>query len=353
MIRFNCPNCTKSFTVDPKHSGKDARCSKCNSIIKIPLQEAPISKSDFANELQIPPCLDEKTGLVQNRYAEHFKERQQQAKEWGNETERKRFWLFDIFLYPMNKAGLVMIAILAGIPLLIGLISLVMEYLGRFNPVVYFWHIVFVWVGFVIAFLMAMYKYWFFGRCILDSAEGGIRVPIGLGDTPGIWELFSTLKTIFACVLFAFLPVVIYGFHEGQFKCIFFLLFSPEDADKSVMLYRNFYLLIGFGIIIFPIAVLSVFIHESIRGLNPILLVKSIYKTFLPYICIVLSFLGVFAFFISTLFLAFFLAQYMRSFVVFKIILICRRFVTIYFAIVLAHILGRFYYKNSERLGWL
>jgi hypothetical protein len=147
--------------------------------------------------------------------------------------------------------------------------------------------------------------------------------------------------------------MIIYGFHEGQFKCILLLLFAPEDADKSVMFYKNFYLLTGFGIIIFPMAVLSVFIHESIRGLNPILLVKSICKTFLPYICIVLSFWGVFAFSIGTLFLAILLAQYMKSFVVFKIILICRRFVTVYILIVLAHILGRFYYKNSYKLDWL
>ncbi|MFA6186265.1 MAG: hypothetical protein WC770_03500 [Phycisphaerae bacterium] len=350
MIQFNCPNCAKNFIVDPKHSGKDARCSQCKSIIKIPSQETPISKSDFAGELQMPPCPDEKTDSVQNRYAEHYEERQQQTKKWGNETERTRFWLFDIFLYPMNTAGLVMIAILAGVPLLIELLSLLTRYLGNFNPMIGFLHIVFACTSVVIAIIIALYKYWYFGRCILDSAEGNIRVPPGLGDTPGIGELFSALKNIVVSIFFAFAPAIIYGFYTKQFNYMFFYylftsFFPPEAMGHFAVLDKNFYILLGFGIVIFPMGILSVFIQDSIRGLNPVLLVKSIYKTFLPYLLIALLFFGFFI-----------LSQYIRYLILFKtsmLVWLCRRFIIIYLAIVLAHILGRFYYKNSEKLGWL
>jgi hypothetical protein len=354
MIHFNCPHCAKGFTITPEHSGKDARCPKCKSIIKIPHQYPEPAKSEISDVLQLIAIENNNPEPVQNSYLEHHQQREQQAKEWGNETERKHFWLFDIFLYPINSAGLIMLLIFAGIPIFIKLNLLLIAYLGRFNPVVGFMHIVLGVLGWGVILLIGMYKYWYFGQCIRESAEGEIRVQNGFGDTPGPWELIHTMKDVFICMLISFVPALSYGIKSGFVTALFQLLSNSCAKNTNVFYDYNFYLLLGMGIFIFPMLIMSVFIHDSIFGINPFLIVNAICKTFFTYIFVVLAFWGLFAINLGFMALGIHICIKHAQFIpVFKILWICKGLLMIYLALVFAHILGRLYYRNAEKLNWL
>jgi hypothetical protein len=363
MIRFKCPNCAKGFTVDESRCGKKGKCPGCKSIIVIPEagQASPASrqgvlssqdKDQFLDlkELQKPEFPDDRPDSVISRQAALGADEEQRKEEKKqNDFERKFPWVIDVFLYPANITGLIMMAILAGIPFLIELLSFAVGYLGLFGAFFYFLSIVIAWAGLFIAFVIALYKYWYFCQCVLDSAEGNIRASKGFGDNPGLADIFSGVVNVIISLLLAFAPAIVYGYATGQLDryTIFHFLVSALPArilGKYLAMDWIFYVLLGLGVIFFPMSFLSIIMHGSIRGLNPILLITSIFRTFLQYICIVLVFLVLFL-----------LVQYFHYRIYYQrdfLLWLCRRFVMIYLSLIIAHLLGRFYYKNFQKLNW-
>jgi hypothetical protein len=359
MIHFNCPKCGKGFTGSENCSGKKGKCSKCKSVVEIPFesnkilpkngQKIPLqtngSNRSFPPELQRPDFLDDRPEPVTNIP----KEKEQQGKNRQNDFVRKLPWFIDIFFYPVTLTGMIMLAILAGVPFLIEVLPFIIGYLGQGSVVLGFLSMIIVFGGFFIVLTIALYKYWYFCQCIRDSAEGNIRIPQELGDSPGLGGIFSGLKSIVVCLVVAFAPAVIYGYETKQLDKYFILhilisVLPSEIISKYTAMDRTFYLLIGVGIVIFPMCFLSIVIHESIRGLNPILLITSIFKTFFQYIGIIIIF---FAFFL--------IIQYLHYRIYYQgdlLVWVCRRFLIVYFSLIVAHLLGRFYYKNRWKLNW-
>jgi len=358
MIHFNCPKCGKGFTVSEDYSGKKAKCSRCKSVIIIPFEKdqplpnrqqevsLPTNKDnrDIPPELQKPDFLDNQPAYEKAEFAE-TKDQQQEQKDFT----RRLPWFIDIFLYPLNLTGLIMIAILAGVPFIIEQLPYIMNYLGGGNVILWFLSMIIVFVGFFIVLAIALYKYWYFCYCIQDSAEGNIRIPQKIGDAPDLGELFSGLKNVGICLIAAFAPAIIYGFATKQLDRYFFIHFlvsaMPHDViGKYMAMDLTFYLLLGWGVIIFPMGLLSITMHDSIWGLNPIILIFSIFKTFFKYIGVVMIFL-----------LFFLMIQYIHYRIYFQrdlFVWYCRRFIIVYFSLIVAHLLGRFYYTNSQKLNW-
>jgi hypothetical protein len=90
---------------------------------------------------------------------------------------------------------------------------------------------------------------------------------------------------------------------------------------------------------------------DSIRGLNPVLLLSSIFSTFVQYSGLVLL--------VATIVLAVVLFTHMqgtgnvwqnRASRMFLMILF--NGITLYAIFVVAHLLGRFYYKYQDKLNW-
>jgi len=81
---------------------------------------------------------------------------------------------------------------------------------------------------------------------------------------------------------------------------------------------------------------------DSLRGLNPILLIGSIFNTFLPYCAMVLVF-------VSAAFLIVQERPNTRGSDVLAFIVYC---VGIYLAMVVAHLLGWFYNRYEQELNW-
>jgi hypothetical protein len=93
------------------------------------------------------------------------------------------------------------------------------------------------------------------------------------------------------------------------------------------------------GIFFLPMSFLAGVIFDSFEALNPLLILQSIGRTFVPYFGLVLFFLAITALateVIPSLSVWAFLRQTMR----------------IYLLLVLANSVGRFYWRNREKLDW-
>jgi len=89
---------------------------------------------------------------------------------------------------------------------------------------------------------------------------------------------------------------------------------------------------------------LSVIMQDGLWGLNPFRIILSILRTFFKYSCVVC------VFYLPIAIIACFIIFFLRNSNAFTFLLF--QAVQVYLLFVASHILGRFYYKNEERLGW-
>lgn len=343
-IVLNCCNCGLKISVPRIHAGRKGRCPKCKSSIAIPAVKKPVQKQKQDNPddtserlvgndagltlLEVPEELKLKDDPI-NEYStneaaiEREQEEELAAEEAGATGRRKLPWIIDIFLYPNSKAGLTTLAIIVLIPLFI---RIVLRMLGKFSqqfPPLLVLSIPISIAGFLVGILLYLYLYWFFYECIRDSATGGVRAPETIANTPGLGEMFwQWLRTI--CCLFVFVaPMLIYYQYTNQTDTIFWAL-------------------LAYAIIFFPMALLAVVMFDSLSGLNPILLIGSILSTFLPYCAMIAAFVT------AGLLIAHSVPETDGS----PVLRFIFRCVNVYLLIVVAHLLGWFYWRYEDKLNW-
>jgi hypothetical protein len=237
--------------------------------------------------------------------------------------QRRHPWFVDIFLYPMNKSGLTILALSVGIPLLLrALLRFTMIFSTVFPPALIFW-VMLIMLHWGVLAMFVLYMNWYVCECIRDSAGGGIRAADTTATTPGfteiLWQSVVVLITAVACTL----PAILYLGRTQTFDQIFWILYAVS----------------GF---FFPMALLSVVMHESLRGLNPVLLMRSALKTLVPYSALVLFGYVLFA----SIPMA---ARYLLHVWVLQYVFL---FAAFYQLLILAHLIGRFYWRHEERLYW-
>ena len=103
-----------------------------------------------------------------------------------------------------------------------------------------------------------------------------------------------------------------------------------------------FWLLAGCGIFFFPMGLLAIIMYDSIEGLNPLLIIKSIAVTFFHYLGLSLLLAVVIGVY-GVMFITALLPGFLRFF---------SDVAFLYFLFILSHLLGWFYFKNSEKLEW-
>ncbi len=226
--------------------------------------------------------------------------------------ERKLPWIIDIFLYPISVPGLTNLAIFIGVPFLI---EVVMRLLGPLA-------LVLAIPSFIINVVIGLYMYWYFAECIRDSAMGGLRAPETLAASPGISDMFSQTLNIVGCLILFSGPTVFYSLFIHKTDLIFWLILACTVP-------------------LFPMALLAVVMFDSFNGLNPILLIGSIFSTFFQYCGLLLVLCVVVLITVSV--------PDMQQSQILASLLSC---VSIYLAMVAAHLLGRFYWKYQEKLNW-
>jgi len=205
-------------------------------------------------------------------------------------------------------AGLTSLAVIVGVPLLLGLLG----------PVL--WMVPFTGLLSMLAQgLIGLYAVWYFAECVYDSSRGGTRAPQAL-DTGGTGEMWSRAAYILLVFILFVGPMMVY-----------FLAIGGRDVILWV--------LVAWAVVFFPIGLLAMVLHDSLSVLNPLFLLGSVLRAFLPYMGFVLPLAAIVVG----------LAWLWPPPLVPSIICLA---IGPYVMLILAHILGRFYWRNRERLDW-
>ncbi|MHC4501226.1 MAG: TFIIB-type zinc ribbon-containing protein [Planctomycetota bacterium] len=330
MIKFACENCGRKIAAQDKLAGKRVKCPKCRNVIFAPTADEPASftsqshftdvngKRENSNPdlslLDIPDeYKTENQRLSQDFVSGRALEDTQELGETEQTGRRRLSWPIDIFLYPVSTPGLIILAIIILIPLFIDFTA---QLLGPFG--------IFISApGFVIKIIIGLYMYWYFCECIRDSAKGGVRAPDVLVNSPGLADmLVETLRILGCLVVFAGPP--------------YFYLRYAHRTDLIL------YSLLVYAVFFFPMGLLAVIMFDSFSGLNPVLLVGSILSTFFQYCGLILLFC----------ILGFLFAAITSISPQLRIMAYAIAVFVIYLLMVVAHLLGRFYWKYQEKLNW-
>ena len=334
MIKFKCKSCGRKFSVPESRSGKKGKCPRCKNIVVVQEIQATSSLTEQSNSgvpavssksstdnltlleaIEKDKIQDEPISLSSvpeqaTKYEQELDE--EPSDDTESPTERKLPWVIDIFLYPISIPCLITLGIIISIPLLI---NIAVGLLGPFG--------FFVLVpGFFINTVISLYFLWYIAECVRDSAEGGIRAPETLANTPGLGDLLWQWSRLLVCLLIFAGPMGYYYVKTQRIDAIFW----------SLLAYAVFFL---------PMGLLAVTLFDSLRGLNPFLLIGSIFSSFFAYCGLVLI-LGAVA--LSVIALRRTLSGKWAAFV--------SGYLVMYILLVVAHLLGRFYWRYQEKLNW-
>jgi len=325
FVRFYCENCGYKSTVSESYAGKNIRCPNCYYIIFIPKAESTNTTqtssrySDYDSSLlniQEQNILKHRQmcEAIASEQASESEEEEEPPQETDPAALRKAPWLIDIFLYPFNWPGLKHLAIFILVPQLLNTIESILPYLLAF---------LFSIAGFFVKILLFLYIYWYLAECVRESAYGWIRAPHGFGGIPTLRDMFGQVVNIIGCFAVFLGPFVIYTISAGGMNLI------------------SWFLLV-IAVFLYPMGLLSVLMHDIVRGLNFRTFIKSISNTFCPYLGLIILFVG------PILLIRMIPAQEQES--LFSNVIF--RSIIIYTALIDAHLLGRFYWRYQDRLNW-
>jgi len=333
VIEFHCKNCGQKIVVKEIHAGRKGKCPKCKNIVVVPriipagpskpqnnLQDANIdshsSAPGFQPFLSAPadnvPDISTNPSYGPDQRPEAIPETPYQSKTTEPDQTGKRPlpWLIDIFLYPVSTPGLTNLAIIIAVPLLL---QLAVKALGPFAMALAI-------PALIIRIVIGLYAYWYICQCIRDSALGGVRAPETLANNPGLSDMFSETLNILACYVIFACPAGLYYLYVGKTDAIFWAL-------------------LVYGVFFFPMGLLAVVMFNSSAGFSPWLWLGSIFSTFLPYCVLVAVIIGLVALAIIVL------PQLLP-------LMFLPNIIVPYSFLVLANLLGRFYWRYQEKLYW-
>ena len=327
VIRFACDFCGKQICVPSIHAGKKGKCPQCKSIVLVPCsapsspqENMPINPGPDLDMLLQPSSPHDHIAADQSKDQQYEMLRQSEglpSLQPPPPPQRKFPWLIDIFLYPANLHGIIFLGIVVLIPLML---QLVVEFLVGLMGV---FAILVIFINLIVDIVILMFAYWFLAECICDSAAGNLRVPNTAGDTPGLAEMGLRLIRIFFCLVVYLVPASLY--YRYTHRC---------DLP--------FQIIAGCGIFLYPMALLGVLMFDSIHGLNPIIVIPSLFSAFFQYCGLIVLVCAIIFLFIKA----------RELLLTNSFLLVSLRAIEVYLLMVVVHLLGRFYFKYQEKLNW-
>lgn len=344
MIEFHCKNCGQRFNVPKTRAGKMAKCPKCNSRVSTPEAQAtavtdqgirgdmePVSKAvlydltllDVSQQIKIQSQPGEQPVPDETPYEQLRRLQGTRITHESDQIPQRRLpWMIDIFLYPIAKPGLIMLGLIIAVSLLLKTLRRTIPWAAFAFPPLIIVAVPVVIVACLIAAILWLYFCWYFCECVRDSAAGQLRAPETIDKIPGLSDMLWQLLRTVVCLAVFLGPVLIRFRHNRMTDMVFWAL-------------------LGYGMFLFPIGLLAVVMFDSLRGLNPVLLIGSIFSAFFQY-CALALFIGIGVFILLSL-------PITKEALILRFILRC---VCIYLALVTAHLLGRFYWRYQEKLNW-
>jgi len=328
MINFHCQKCGQKITTDQAHAGKKGKCPKCKNIVVVPTTantNSDANRDDFdLTGYDFDTFSKDKDSGQTPGQLELTQLHRQEASRVETAPGRKLPRILEIFLYPASAAGMITLGVLLGIRLAVDLTVMFLGFLSMYCAPLFLLALLAFYAGILVKAILLL----FFFR-------------VGF-----IWLVFWG-------------PLVIYSLYKYPPSRMFIAIFTlPEGfSSRNVFVYiiqndRTLLLLLFWAIYFFPMGLLAVSIFDSFSGINPILIIGSIFSTFFRYFGIVLvRYFGiVLVFHIPIVFIVASLMAYPR--VAIGLPGLAYRFVCAYLLLVTGHFLGRFYYRNEERLYW-
>jgi len=230
--------------------------------------------------------------------------------------------IIDVFLYPFGRAGLATLGVMLATPTVLILVALACIWLRQAAPLLLLIAAPIAIVGGIVALGMVLYYFWYVCECIRDSAAGGLRAPDTMGMTPGIMEMFAQDFQLLVCV------GVCVGLYSSTVNCL------PMNRSMS-------WILMGTIAFLFPMTLLRVVMSESLQGLIPMMTLRLIGRTCMPYCVLVLALCGLPG-------LGYVLFQTIEGWPLVILLMGCG----LYVCLVSAHLLGRFAWHCRHRLDW-
>ncbi len=336
VIKFSCKNCGQKISVPDVHAGKKGKCPKCKTIVIVPQVKSAaddyenlasgeqLEHSSSASDLQLkkePPSQTGGTYRVFTNDLDTMPNQEQIAKipEDEKPPERKLPWILDIFLYPTSTSGLINLGIFWILPILLEFTRIILPIIPGLAGLV-----------------VAGYMYYYFMECIRDSAAGGIRAPENIGSMPDMGDVVTQIMEIIASVVIFWGPLGAYLLYKIFWQA------TGDESSYNLTTDMVFWLLLGYGIFFFPIGLLALAMFGSSSAFNPVLWIVSIFSAFFQYCSLVL-------FFCVLVWLFSRMTSVFQQSLFFSYLFGA---VFVYLAMVASHLLGRFYYLNSEKLNW-
>ena len=333
MLKFRCPNCAQKLSTRDDRAGKVARCPRCKERFAVPCPPArePVLALDDGLTL-IKPATPPDVAAQEAARRRQLEEEIARAREEDERLlaslgtvsppapeqagERTLPWLLDILLYPISTAGLTSLAIIVGVSFFLQLVSPILAVAGILGGVLVL----------VLHILMAIYIIWYIAECIYDSATGGTRARDTYMGNVGLGDMWSRAWSLFCVWVIYVAPLVLYAIFARRVVAICWAR-------------------LAWAVIFYPIGLLAMVVLDSTSALNPFLLVGGVCRTFVPYIGLLLLLVLVI---ILMALVEFVMLRYAPP----LLRVLIARTLDIYAAMVLAHVLGRFYWNHSEQLDW-
>jgi len=350
MIKFNCKKCGQKLSVPGARAGKKGKCPRCKNIIVVPeiqhtdsvVNQTNSGIPEFGaqnsadNEILLEAIEKDKiqdetsdlTSVLEKATEYKHESEEEPSDDTELPPERKLPWLLDIFLYPVSRGGLTTLGVIMFLRLLI-------DFVSGFLMCFCYGGILSIVLRIVVVY---SYMYWYFSECISDSAVGSLRAPETFANMPSLGDMIWQWIKLFACYAFTFGPVT---FYRG------YIYFYEIETNRIIL-----WFLLTYGMFFFPMGALAVIMFDSVNGLNPVLLLRSIFSTLVQYCGLVILFYGLgILFYIFRAFMIPVMSQRNVISYMFFAYLSFHIF-SIYTLLILGHLLGRFYWRYQEKLNW-
>ncbi len=319
LVSFRCENCGRNISALPTQSGKKGKCPNCNQTLVVP-QLHGLTLLDAPAEYKLQDQQPSPPASTQQEFENDENEREFKE-ETESDEQRKLPWFIDILLYPTSAPGLTHLAIFIGVPFLI---YLVRQMLGPFALT--------LWLpSLIVNVLIGLYMCWYFAECVRDSANGGIRAPESFASAD-IGSMFGQWLYVAACYALFVAPATFYSIFAGGIDAVFWIL-------------------VAYGVFFFPMGLLAAVMFDSSSAFNPILWIGSIFSTFFQYCGLVFLIAGLFLAFRAMIGIVESYAPEQNTIGtgILGAALLCPM---LYLVFVVAHLLGRFYWKYQDSLNW-
>ncbi len=299
IVTFRCPNCGQKLKAPESHGGWIETCPRCRHKITVPESTAPGAPG--------PPSYSE----ILERTQEEPSNPAPAAEE--EPAKKPRSKLMEVLLYPCSPAGLLNVLLIASLLLWIRHRDEIGDLVGGRSI--------------ALAIMLCFYACCYLVDCVDGSAQGRTRAPGYLNDMIDPDEVWERLVHMGTVCLVCLTPVSVYYLATGS-----------TDAP--------FWMGVGWAAVIGPMTLVGALVLHSREAFRPLFLVRSIARVLLRYLVLAVLVAGSMALvFLTVLHVGYHPAPFWWLNIVPAIAMS-------YWIVILAHLIGRLYPDNEDRLDW-